>query len=295
MNKNNLWKWFLGIMIVGLVVFLIFKLTSSKDISGEEIEVKKSDISTYYNFSGSIEAKNKSTLYAELPLQISEFLVNKGDQVKKDDVLYKNNLGEKVKADIAGEISKIQVEEDAQLSPGTEIMEIVDYSELELKVKVDEYDLNSIKLGTPVDVTVNALDKTFKGEIVNIEKQGVYMDGVTFFETIISVNNEDSIRVGMSAEAKVLDKQSKQTKILPMTAISFRNDNSPYVKIKKDKNVEERDIKIGVTDGVNVEVKSGLELGDKVFIPQKEQSNFGPPEGARDSSTKGQSGGSINE
>ena len=295
MNKNNTWKWIVGIVVVVLAAFLIFRLTQSEDIKGEEIEVKKGDISTYYNFSGSIEAKNKSVLYAELPLQINEFLVEKGKTVKKGDAVYKDSLGQKVKADIDGEVSRIEVEKDAQLTPGTEIMEIVNYNELELKVKVDEYDLNSIEVGTLVEVTINALDKTFEGEIVDIERQGVYMDGVTFFDTTISVKNEEGIRVGMSAEAKVLDKEAKETKLLPMTAISFRSDNKPYVKIKKEKIVEEKDIEIGVTDGVNVEVKSGLEVGDKVFIPTVEQNNFGPPEGVRDSNNQDQSGGSKNE
>lgn len=295
MNKNNTLKWIVGIVIVILASFLIFRITQSEDIKGEEIEVKKGDISTYYNFSGSIEAKNKSVLYAELPMQISEFLVKKGQTVKKGDAVYKDNLGQKVKADIDGEVSRIEVEKDAQLTPGTEIMEIVNYNELELKVKVDEYDLNSIEVGTPVEVTINALDKTFEGEIVEIERQGVYMDGVTFFDTTISVNNEEGIRVGMSAEAKVLDKEAKETMLLPMTAISFRSDNKPYVKIKKEKIVEEKDIEIGVTDGVNVEVKSGLEVGDKVFIPTVEQNNFGPPEGVRDSNNQDQSGGNTNE
>ncbi|OLS03814.1 efflux RND transporter periplasmic adaptor subunit [Tissierella creatinophila] len=281
MNKKNVSKWVIGIAIVALAMFLIFRLTGNKEIQGEEIEVKEGDISTYYNFSGSIEAKNKSTIFAELPLQVSEFLVEKGEKVEKGDVIYKSSTGQNVKADISGEISKIGVEENAQISPGTEIIEIVDYNELELKVKVDEYDLNSIKVGTKVEVTVNALDKIFKGEIVDISKQGVYMNGVTFFETLISVESEEGIRVGMSAEAKVLNEESNNTKILPMNSIEFRNDNTPYVNIKKDKSVKEKEIEIGITDGVNVEIKSGLEIGDKVFIPKVETNNFGPPEGVR--------------
>lgn len=281
MNKKNISKWIIGITVLALLAFLVVRLTAEKDIQGEEIEVKEADISTYYNFAGSVEAKNKSNIFAELPVQISEFLVEKGEMVEKGDVIYKNSQGQEVKADISGEVSKISVEEDAQIAPGTEIMEIVDYNELELKVKVDEYDLNSIKIGTEVDVTVNALDKTFKGEIVDIAKQGVYMNGVTFFETIISIEDEKDIRVGMSAEAKVLNEESKKTALLPMKAIKFRNDNAPYVNIKKDETLEEKEIEIGITDGVNVEIKSGLEIGDKVFIPKAETSNFGPPEGVR--------------
>ena len=160
-------------------------------------------------------------------------------------------------------------------------MEIVDYNELELKVKIDEYDLNSIELGAEVEVIVNALDKTIKGKVVEISKQGVYMNGVTFFDTTIAIESEESIRVGMSAEAKVLNEEAKNTLILPMKAIEFRNDNTPYVNIKKDENVEEQEIEIGITDGINVEIKAGLEVGDKVFIPRIMESNFGPPEGVR--------------
>lgn len=283
MKKKNIIKWSVGIAAIALIVFLTFRLSSGKDIKGKEIKVEKGDIATYYNFSGSVEAKNKNTIFAELPMQISEFLVEKGEKVEKEDIIYKTASGEEVKADISGEVSKIEAEEDAQLSPGSEIIEIVDFKELELKVKVDEYDLNSIEIGRDVETTINALDKTVKGEVFDIEKQGIYKDGVTFFETIISIESEEDIRVGMSAEARVLNEESKDTKILPMDAIEFKDDNTPYINIKKDEGVEEKEIEIGVTDGVNVEIKSGLEVGDKVFIEKTEVNNFGPPQGVRDS------------
>lgn len=283
MNKKKSFKWIVSILILALLAFLIFRITSTREIEGEIIEVKQGDIATYYNFSGSIEAKNKTTLYAKLPLQISEFLVEKGDQVEKGDILYKNSTGEEIEADISGEVARIEVEEDAQINPGTEILEIVDYNELELKVRVDEYDLNSIDIDTPVEITVNALDKTFKGKIVEISKQGIYMNGITFFETVISIEGEENIRVGMSAEAKVLDKESKNTAILPMKALKFRDNNTPYVNIKNEEKLEEIEIELGITDGVNVEVKSGLKIGDNVFIPKATTSNFGPPEGVRSS------------
>lgn len=279
MKKNNLIKWFIGIAILALAAFAIFRFTSKDEIKGEKVEVKKGDIATYYNFSGSIEAKNKSNLFAELPLQINEFLVKEGENVKEGDILYKTSTGEEIKSKIDGQVYKIEVEEDAQISPGTKIIEIVNYKDLELKVKVDEYDLNAISIGTKAEIIINALDKSIDGEVVKIEKQGVYTNGITFFDTIISIEKDDAIRIGMSAEAMVLDKESRDTKILPMKAIKFRDDNSPYVEIKTEEKIEEKEIEIGISDGVNVEVKSGLELGDQVFIPRSQVTNFGPPEG----------------
>lgn len=293
MNKKKSFKWVIVLVILGLLVFLIFRLTSRRELEGESIEVEEGDIATYYNFSGSVEAKNKSTIYAELPLQVTEFLVEKEDMVEKGDILYKTSLGEEVEASISGEVARVEVEEDAQINPGTEIMEIVDYSELELRVRVDEYDLVSIEVGSEVEVTINALDKDFKGEIVEIAKEGIYMNGVTFFETIISIEKEEDIKVGMSAEARVLNEESNNTAILPMKAINFKSNNQPYVNIKEEENLEEVEVGIGITDGVNVEILSGLKPGDKVFIPREETSNFGPPEGVGRSGDE--SGGEGNE
>ena len=279
MKKKNIYKWAIGAVVLVLAVFFIFRVTSKGEIKGDLVEVKEGDVSTYYSFSGSVEAKNRKIYFAEAPLQVSEFLVEEGEKVEKDTPLYKNTVGEEIKSDIDGEVFGIQVDENAQINPGTKIMEVVNYSDLKLKVKVDEYDLNSIEVGTEVDVTINSLDKTFKGEIVSISKEGVYMNGVTFFETIISIEKDENIKVGMSAEAKVLNEESKNVGILPMKAIKFKEDNTPYVTIKIDEELESKDIEVGVTDGVNVEIKSGLNIGDKVFIQSMEQNTFGPPPG----------------
>ena len=293
MNQKSITKWIVGILVLALIGFVVFSFTRKEEVRGEEIEVKEGDIATYYNFAGSISAKNRSVLFAELPVQINEFYLAEGEKVEKDDILYKTSTGEEKKADISGEVYKIEVEKDAQLTPGTKIMEVVDYNNLELKVNVDEYDLKSIKEGTKVEITINALEKTVKGEVVKISKQGEYINGITLFETIISIENTKDIRIGMSAEAKVLDQESKNTAVLPMTSINFRSDNTPYVNIKKEEKVEEKEIEIGITDGVNVEVLAGVKIGDKVFIPRKAQNNFGPPEGVRES--RDESGAGSNE
>ena len=293
MNQKSITKWIVGILVLALIGFIVFSFTKKEEVRGDEIEVEEGDIATYYNFAGSISAKNRSVLFTDLPVQINEFYLEEGERVEKDDILYKTSTGEEKKADISGEVYKIEVEKDAQLTPGTKIMEVVDYNNLELKVNVDEYDLKSIKEGTEVEITINALEKTVKGEVVEISKQGEYINGITLFETIISIENSKDIRIGMSAEAKVLDQESKNTAVLPMTSINFRSDNTPYVNIKKEEKVEEKEIEIGITDGVNVEVLAGVKIGDKVFIPRKAQNNFGPPEGVRES--RDESGAGSNE
>lgn len=281
-QKNKGIKWVLGIAVIAAIAILVLsKIRVPRQIAGDEVEVKAGDIRTYYSFSGSIEAKNRQTIFSDQAMRIKEFKVKKGDIVKKDDVLYRTSNGVNIKSEIDGEVLDIFVEEDEQLMPGTKIAEIVDYKDLQLKVKVDEYDLNAIKKDTKANITIHALNKDFEGTVTDVAKEGVYMNGVTFFNTTISIKNDGDIRVGMSAEAKVLNESVNNAAILPMTAIRFRDDNSSYVSMKKDETMENVDIQLGITDGVNVEVKSGINIGDKVFIAKKVTNEFGPPGGIR--------------
>lgn len=281
-KKNTGIKWIVAIIIIGVIAAaMIPRLKKVKDVAGDEVEVKTGSIKTYYSFSGSIEAKDRQMIFADQPIQISEFKVKAGDIVAKDDVLYKTNRGVNIKSEIDGEVLEIYVEEDEQIAPGVKIMEVVDYKDLQLKVKVDEYDLKSIKIDQIADVTIHALNKDFEGTITDIAKEGVYINGVTFFNTTILIVNEGDILVGMSAEAKVLNQTSDNAPILPMTAIKFKEDNTPYVNTKLDGVLNEIELEIGITDGINAEIISGLAVGDKIFVPKSNVVRFGPPEGMR--------------
>ncbi len=287
-SGKNGFKWVLGFLVViAIVAFVVGRVRSPKEIVGDEIEVKSGDVSTYYSFSGSIEVKNRQTVFADQAIQVKEFNVQVGDMVKKDDVIYETNRGVEVKSEIDGEILDIFVEEDEQLMPGAKVIEIADYKDLQLRVKVDEYDLKSIKKDIKANITIHALNRDFEGIVTDIAKEGIFMNGVTFFNTTISIKNEGDILVGMSAEAKVLNQSAENVAVLPMTAINFRDDNSPYVNIKKEGLIETVDVELGITDGINVEIKSGLNISDKVFVPKKVINNFGPPEGVRNSRNSG--------
>lgn len=281
-SKKRTSKYIIWLLIiVGVIATAVYYRSRPVVLNGDEIEAKTGDINTYYSFTGSIEAKNREVIFADQSIQVKDFNVAVGDIVKIDDILYKNNRGINVKSKIEGEVLAIYVEESEQLMPGAKIMEIVDYKDLQLKVKVDEYDLNSIKVEDEVNIKIHALDKEITGRVSEISKEGTYMNGVTFFNTIISIQNDGDILVGMSAEANIMNKSANNVVILPMTSIKFDAENKAYVKVKTEDILENKDIELGITDGVNVEIKSGLNSGDKVFVERISTSNFGPPPGVR--------------
>lgn len=185
-KKRAKWVLWVALMVVMAVVGAP-ALLRTRQVAGSEVAARTGDIKTFYSFSGSIEAKNRQVVFAEQAGQIKEFKVSEGDTVKIDDVLYTTNRGEKVKAKISGEILRLYVQEGEQLLPGTRVMEIVDYSDLQLVVKVDEYDLAAVRRGASADVTIHALGKTVKGQVTEVSKEGVYLNGVTLFTAVFSM------------------------------------------------------------------------------------------------------------
>lgn len=267
-KKIVIWS-IIGLFIAALVSAVLFTPKGLADY--EEEKAQTGDITTYYSFSGAVEAKNRKTIMSEAPIQVKEIKVKTGDQVKSGDVLLITKQNEKIKAPLNGEVAKIYVEKNAELMSGAQLIEVVDYSALQTNVKVDEYDLKYLKVGQEVNVTINALDKEIKGTVSAMSKEAVNENGVSYFTATIDLTKDAAIKVGMSTEAKILKQNAKSVTTLSMKAIQFDSKNKPYVLIPKEKGMTTKKyVQTGINDGTTIEVKSGINAGDKVLISTKD-------------------------
>jgi len=264
-SKKRRWITFSIVIIVIIgIAGAIFLRPVKTDYSS--IEAKTGDIATYYSFSGNIETTNRQTVMAEKVMQISTINVKEGDLVKEGDVLVKSSAGDEIKAKIGGEIVNLKVEENAQVMSGAKLMEIVDYDQLQISVKVDEYDLKAVTAGKETKVSIGALDKEIKGTIRSIANEGLTQNGVTFFVAVIDLEKDASLKVGMSAEVTLLNEKASGVVLLPMKVILFDNDNSPYVLKKNEKGLPvQANITTGINDGTSVEIKSGVTSGESIL------------------------------
>ncbi|TGE31868.1 HlyD family efflux transporter periplasmic adaptor subunit [Desulfosporosinus sp. Sb-LF] len=265
-RKVIIWS-IIGVLAVasGIALYAMPKKTNYT-----EVKPMVGNLATNYSYSGSVEAKNRQTVLADKTMQINEIKVKEGQQVTTDSVLMTTVMGGEIKPKIAGEVSTIYVEENAQLMPGSKLIDIVDYSDLQLKVQVDEYDLSAVSIGKDATVTIHSFSKDVSGKITDVSKEGEYANGVTNFIATISLPKDSNLRVGMSAEAKVLNQSVSNVVLLPMSALQFDANNSPYVLIKDSNNNNTPKtvaVTLGINDGVHVEIKSGVTANDTVLVP----------------------------
>ncbi len=150
--------------------------------------------------------------------------------------------------------------------PGTELCAMADMKKLVFKGTVDEIDVGKLKAGQNVDIKIGALpDSDLKGSLERISPKAKKEDNSTLFDVEASLNNNSDIklRAGFSANAHIIIKEVRDILVVPERLVLFKDDKT-YVEVLKGEKIEKKEIKIGLSDGMKIEVKEGLTINDSI-------------------------------
>ncbi len=153
---------------------------------------------------------------------------------------------------------------------GTTIASVADMSDLIFRGNIDETEVGKIKTGIPVEITLGAVQYTkFTATLEYISPKSIENNGANQFEIKAAIVVPDSvtIRSGYSANAKIELQKALQVMTVPESTIEFYND-STYVFVMTDSVPQQKFVRkkvsTGISDGINVEIKDGLALGELV-------------------------------
>lgn len=271
MKKKRKWiKWVILAAVVLLIVawMMLFNKTS-ESVAYSQMTAQQGDLTTYYNFDGIVRAKRSQTIAAQAADTVKTVYVAQNAQVKKDDRLYKTESGLTVRAGIDGEVTGLYVHEGDVIAAGEKTAEIMDLDDLEVRLSVDEYDVAAMIPGTPIDVTVLALDRSFSGTVTSLDKNGTASGDLSYYTAYADLEDAEGVYPGMQVSAKVLRSQALGATILKTDAIQFDDYNRPYVLMYSadGKDTVRVSVSVGVSDGVYCEITEGLKPGDTVLVP----------------------------
>lgn len=180
-----------------------------------------------------------------------------------------------IAASFDGVVAAVYIREGQQLSAMTyanPAICLIDPGEIKLSGVIDEIDVPKVKLGQEAIITLDALpDKEVKGRVTFISPASTVQTGVVFYKTTITLENPDEeLKDGMSASAEIILEQHDDVLLIPNRAIQGSLEK-PWVQVVTNGQIEERQISMGLTDGVYTEVLSGLEEGEEVVLPEVSQ------------------------
>lgn len=184
-----------------------------------------------------------------------------------------------IRAIVPGTILEIPVEEGDQViqannfNDGTTIATIADMSKMIFEGKVDEAEVGKLAVGMPLKISLGAIqDKEFDAELKFVAPKGVEEQGAVQFkiEGDVTLNEDFFIRAGYSANASLVLEKKDSILAIKEALLQFDKEEKPYVEVQTgDQQFERRDIEIGLSDGINVEIISGLTEEDKIKVWNK--------------------------
>lgn len=157
---------------------------------------------------------------------------------------------------------------------GTTIASVANMNDLIFRGNIDETEVGSLVTGMPMKITIGALQNlNFEANLEYISPKAVENNGANQFEVKAAIRSTKGgkIRSGYSANAEIVLAKATHVLTVPESAIEFSGDSTFVYIIKgsdKKKTYERRQVTTGLSDGVNIEIKKGLGLKDKVRGPQ---------------------------
>ncbi|MGA1386026.1 MAG: efflux RND transporter periplasmic adaptor subunit [Flavobacteriaceae bacterium] len=185
-----------------------------------------------------------------------------------------------IRATVSGTILEIPVKEGDQVilsnnfNAGTTIATIADLTMMIFEGKVDEGEVNKLSIGMPLSISLGAMEKTtLEATLRFVSPKGIEEQGAVQFkiEGDVIIKDDVLVRAGYSANATLVTERKVDVLSLPEAVLQFdRKTDKPYVEVLiGDQKFERRDIEIGISDGINVEIISGVTAEDKVKVWNK--------------------------
>jgi HlyD family secretion protein len=177
---------------------------------------------------------------------------------------------------VAGMVLEVPVKEGGSVieannfNEGTTIASIADMNDLVFEGKVDESEVGKLKEGMKVSIAIGALeDRRFPGVLEYIAPKGVPNEGTIQFEVRarIELKKDVFIRANYSANADIILERKDHVLAIPEGLVEYEGDRA-FVEVEVGPQAfEKRPVKLGLSDGIDVEVASGIDEQTKLKVP----------------------------
>lgn len=220
----------------------------------------------------------------ELSLNQAEEVYNQAQNdyqiIKQGSVLVGGSANTNIIAQISGTILEIPVREGDQViesnnfNAGTTIATVADMSQMIFEGKVDESEVEKLEEGIDIKVILGAInEKQFPAKLTFVAPKGIEQNGAVQFtiKADVEVESSKSIRAGYSANAEIEVESKDSVLVINESLLQFnRITEKPFVEILNDNgNFRTKNVEIGISDGINIEIIEGIKLTDQIKVWNK--------------------------
>ena len=281
-TANKLVKRLLALIVLAAVVlvawiYLVPMMTADAVTTYQSYTTETGDINTQKSFSATLSVKKSEDFSSSEACTVKEIYVHSGDEVKEGDSLILLSTGELFTASFDGVVNEIRVEVGDWIWPNFRVVQICDLQHLEVSMSVDEYDIEELALGEDCTVRVISLNRDFETTISHINRVSDASGSVALYSVTCDLTVPEDVLPGMQATVTLPSESVTNVTTLDMAALAFDEDQNPYVLLKQaDGTYAHQTVETGLSDGMKVEITSGLTPGQTVYAVSGTESVSSP-------------------
>jgi HlyD family secretion protein len=270
--KLCVWVVALVLPAGAFMLFVLPGLTASVTSTYNSYTARIGSISNALSFSGSISVKNSEILRSSDSATVRQIYVNEEQSVKSGERLMRLSNGETIKASFDGKVNEIFVKIDDSVTANADLIQIVDFNNMKISMRVDEYDISSVFVGQECSVLVLAFNRAIGSKITHINRvssaSATSASGsVAYYTVTAELTVAGDVLPGMQVTVTIPQEEAIDAVIINKEALSFTPRNSAYVLMyNQDNELERVNVEIGVDNDNFVEIKDGIKDGDVVYI-----------------------------
>ncbi len=175
-----------------------------------------------------------------------------------------------------GIITEIKKEEGEQVQTmiADPVISLLCLGKFQIEVDIPEADITKIKLGDPVEISLDAFpDEIFTGKVIKIDPAETIIQGVVYYKITVGFDKIDErIKSGMTADVEIITKQKENVLLIPQRAVLIKNGKKIVRVLDNKGKIKEVEVETGIRGNEGeIEILSGLKEKDKVitFIKEK--------------------------
>lgn len=291
----------LSVALAMVVMGGMTALTRPTAVSAALYTVTAHTVRHTVEYTGKVESAESKSVYTAVPCVAGEVLVKAGQLVEKGDVLFtidedatrqvaatlggqriteldQAELPTDITAPVRGIVTTLNVSEGDMTDTSKPSVVISSGEALQVKVGVPEKGVSHIFVGQEVTLSGVAFEKeAYSGNISAISPSArTQMSGTaseTVVDTTITIDPEEvdeSLRIGLSAKARITLEVSPHALVVPYEAVMQDEQGQEYVYLYQNGQAIKRVITTGTASEEGFEILEGLQNGDRVVAsPEK--------------------------
>ncbi|MBU5426921.1 efflux RND transporter periplasmic adaptor subunit [Tissierella pigra] len=275
-KKTRKRKIVTSIIVISVLLtstYLLSKANKSQEdvMPLREYEVFRDDITAGISASGYLYLPSVNH-YFDIPVQIEEVYVRKGDTVKAGDKIAKAVGTELENPNLYSKLDGVVLSVpsvEGEMTAGKPIVaQIGDPKKITASIQVSQADISEIEVGQPVQFTLNAYPtQTLQGIVTDVQFAPKNANPVEYTVYASIDTQEDMLLLeGMTFSAQLIQKQVKDVLCLSNKAIQLREGKQIVLLMDEEGNLFEQEIQTGFSDGRYSEILSGLSEGEIVYV-----------------------------